>query len=167
MKDVLKSPLVLLTIAIIGGTFLASTSEIVNPGYGFFQGIEPILLGSEFYILVIAYVNAQIDARIIGSGQNVNHWLRFIVRAAMAAGFSLLAFGFTYEALWLTIFQGASFWIAFDIMLSRNRGRRWNYVSRWYGTSKLDLVFKGNWIPWMTVKLTLLTWSLIYLYASI
>jgi hypothetical protein len=161
---VLKSPLALLTIAIIGGTFLASTSEIVNPGYGYFQGIEPILLGSEVYILMIAYINAGIDARIIQGGQNVNHWKRFIIRAAMAAGFSLLAFGFTYDALWLTIFQGASFWIAFDIFLAKKRGRVWNYISTWHGTSKLDLLFKGHWIPQMTVKVALMLGAFVMLY---
>ncbi len=164
LKQILNSPITLLSAAIIGSLTILSLSAEVNPGYGMFYGFIPIIIGASWFILLLAYVNAKYDAAIIKQGQNVNHPIRFILRAVLAAGFSLIAFGFTTSALWLTIYQGALFWISFDILLARFRGLAWNYISIWKGTSKLDLLFKGKWLPFLLTKVAILIVSLIFLY---
>jgi hypothetical protein len=166
IKQVIKDPLVQIVAAGIAGLIIFSLSSLVNPGHGPLLGYYPVISGVSVFIVAMAYANAGIDAEIIESGQNVNHPKRFAIRASLAIIFSLIAFGFTWSALWLTFYQGALFWIAFDIMLAKQRGLVWNYISTWYGTSKLDLIFKGKWRLWLGAKILLMLGALILLYSS-
>lgn len=161
IPEVLKSPAAQIAIAIIGGLTLVSLSAVANPGYGPVQGNIMITLGATLFISLMAWVNAGYDASLILNKQHINHPVRFIVRGIGALLFSFVSYRCLCWDMWATtLYQGALFWLLFDSFLSIKRGRAWNYISTWYGTSKLDLIFKGHWIPWFATKIIILLVSL-------
>ena len=163
MKNLLKSPPVLVILAFIIGISISSTSQIVNGDYGFFEGLWPVIVGASFFMIVGAYGNAIYDAKMIKDGKYVDHPMRFITRAIAAILFSLIVMrDFTIDSGMLVVYQGFLFWLVFDPMLSIKRGREWDYLSKWYGTSWMDKVFKGNTVLWMTTKTFLFIASLMY-----
>lgn len=165
MPEVLKSPIAHASIAIIGGFTLVSLSEIANPGYGPFNSQIPIILGATIFTVFLAYVNAGYDASLILNKQHINHPIRFIVRFLGAAIFAFASYRcFCISTGLLIVYQGALFWLTFDIFLALKRNLAWNYISTWYKTSKLDLLFKGHWIPWILTKIIILLGSLFFLY---
>ena len=160
----LNDPKVLMAIAFILGMTLVSLSEVANPGYGPVPGIGMIVLGGLWFTSIFAWVYAKHDAALIKEGEHINHPIRFLIRALVLGAFSFIALRcFCWDILWLTIFQGAVFWILFDIFLNKLRGKSWDYVSTWYGSSWLDKIYKGYWIPWMVTKVVILVWSIIFL----
>ena len=159
-------PRVLLAIAFIGGITLVSLSEVVNGSYGPVPGVGMVVLGAIWFTSIFAWVYATNDAALIKHKIPINHFRGFGIRFLVILGFSFVSLrGFGWDIVWLTLFQGALFWILFDIFLNLKRDRDWNYVSTWAGTSWLDKIFKGHWVPWMAVKLVLLIWAYIALMA--
>lgn len=166
LKEILRSPLALMSLALIGGLSIISTSQIVNGDYGFFYGSWPIILGATFFMILGAYGNAIYDANqleLIRRGvlqyhkiPTLNHNKRFLLRAFAAGVFSMAVYReFSFEWVMLTLYQGSVFWIFFDPFLSVKRGLEWHYLSVWYRSSWLDLIFKGNKITWLLAKVAL------------
>ena len=173
LKEILKSPLALMSLALIGGLAILSLSEMVNGDYGIFPGMLPILIGATFFMILLAYGNAIYDAgqlEIIKRNPlafkrgTLNHPKRFILRALAAALFSLAVFReLSVDMGMLTVYQGAIFWLFFDPFLAIKRELDWHYLSTWYRTSKLDLIFRGSKALWLLAKLALCGASLWFL----
>ena len=173
MKQLLRSPLAFMALAIIGGLTILSLSEKVNGDYGIFTGMWPIIAGATFFMLVIAYASAIYDAAKLDAirhsldphkPKTLNHPKRFAFRSLAAALFSLAVFReFSFDWGMLTLYQGAIFWLFFDPFLSVKRELEWHYLSVWYRTSKLDLIFKGNKMTWLLAKIALCAGSLWFL----
>lgn len=166
LKEILRSPLALMSLALIVGLAIVSTSQIVNGDYGFFTGTWPIILGATFFMILGAYGNAIYDAWQIDliraktpsdqKVQTLKHPKRFLLRAFAAAVFSMAVYReFSFEWIMLTVYQGSVFWLFFDPFLSVKRGLDWHYLSVWYRSSWLDRIFKGRKMLWIIVKLVL------------
>jgi len=172
LKEIFKSPLALMSMALIGGLSIISTSEFVNGEYGIFPGMWPIILGATFFMVLFAYGNAIYDAGRLEAirrsldplkPKTLNHPKRFTLRLLAAAVFSLaIVREFSFAMGMLTLYQGAIFWLFFDPFLSVRRDRVWHYLSVWYKTSYLDLLFKGNKMAWLLAKLLLCATSLYF-----
>ena len=74
------------------------------------------------------------DARDIRNGKDINHGVRWALRAAIEVGVTLAAMPFGWGALLTTIAAGFMFSALFRFLLNTMRGRHWAYVSpsSWY-----------------------------------
>lgn len=136
-----------------------------------------ILAGCIWTIRLHAYREAErIEIRNI----EIDHINRFIIRAAimlivgqiihfMANGRNHLDMHFTQqsfkEGVFCAIYMAGIFWLEFDFILNSDRGKPLFYISKWYGTSKMDRLFSkfNSPILWLVSKILIFLLTL-YLY---
>jgi hypothetical protein len=164
MKRLFKEPLFMMFIGFFVFATLASLTTIVNGDYGITDSFIPIILGAAVFADRMAKVNALHDAKEIAEGVTIKHWPRFILRAITAFAMSFLLLGeFTWDVVWLSLLQGYLFWIDFDYYLNIARDKHPLYLSTWYKTSWLDLLFNGNVPLWMATKIIFVITSILLL----
>ena len=145
MKKLINSPLVNFSMGFIIALSIASTSVIVNGSYGFFDGSTPIAIAGFVFALALSNGMAVIDAEKIKNHRIITHWKNWIIRAFMAIVFSFIVYRNTgIDMLLLAAFIGSIFWIAFDIMLNKRRGRNAFYITVSKKASFFDKVFDGQ-----------------------
>lgn len=155
-------------IAFFVGFTILCFSTYINGDYGNFDGPWPIVIGLSLSIIWVTRLHAYREAERMRNRIKIIHKNRIKIRAAVA--FAISAFihlyveGITWHSISLSFacaaYLSALFWFLFDPMLSNDRGLALLYVSKWYGSATLDLIYKGRWLPWLLTKVVLLAVTL-------
>jgi len=147
------------------GFILLSLSTYINGlDYGIWAGPTPVILGLTLSCIWFIRLHAFYESERIMLKYTIIHWQRVIWRTAIALFIAtfihLFGEGFTMRALWLIVtcagYIGGLFWLLFDFLLNRDRGKELFYVSRWYTdsgmTAWLDRKFSKNPVWWLVSK---------------
>lgn len=88
---------------------------------------------------------AATDARDIRNGKDINHPVRWAIRAAIEVGVSLVTMPIGWEGVLVTIAAAFLFSALFRFLLNTMRGRHWAYVSpsSWYDWQFIRLTYAG------------------------
>jgi len=162
----LYSPLIGNFLSWMLAFFLISLCEYINGHYAFVKGHGPVIIG--LFVGVIwttrlhAYREAERIEALKKTGGTLNHTKRFFIRGILAFLIALIPHLYgegvnlnsVYMALFASAFMLATFWLIFDSILNYDRGKEIFYVSKWYGTSKIDLFFSRYNSPlfWLASK---------------
>ena len=86
---------------------------------------------------------AATDARDIRNGKDINHGVRWALRAAVEVGATLAVMPFGWGAVMTTLAAAFLFSALFRFLLNTMRGRDWRYVS------------PSSWYDWQFIHITL------------
>ena len=89
------------------------------------------------------------DARDIRNGKDINHGVRWTIRAAIEVGATLAVMPFGWGAVMTTLAAAFLFSALFRFLLNTMRGRHWAYVS------------PSSWYDWQFIR-RYLTWDILF-----